>query len=156
MRTWTLHFRYEEAHSSCFPGMLSRPLGFPRVSRVSIRFGRSGAPRARETDFASRGRTRALVSSLTSGSSSPPPRFSTSSSRPARGPLSKRAVKERRRTKSPPSPPHVERLSARLRYLSPLLLVAKDDRAIKTEREETREKKTPPSLPLLPRPRRDK
>lgn len=57
MRTWKLHFRYEEAHSSCFAG-LSRLLGLPRVS---IRFGLlvlSSAPR---------GRTRALVSSLTSG-----------------------------------------------------------------------------------------
>lgn len=114
MRTWTLHFRYEEAHSSCFAG-LSRLLGFPRVS---IRFGLlavSSAPR---------GRTRALVSSLTSGL---PPTFLRLRALPA-GLSQKELLKsgDARRTKPPP--PSVERLSARLRYLSSLLLVAKDDR----------------------------
>lgn len=53
-----------------------------------------------------------------------------------RGPLSKRAVKEQRRTKPPPPP--VERLSARLRYLSPLLLENDRDKERKREREKGR------------------
>lgn len=59
MRTWTFHFRYEEAHSSCFPE-LSRLLGFPRAS---IRFGLFTCERLATLV---RERTRALVSSLTS------------------------------------------------------------------------------------------
>lgn len=146
MRTWTLHFRYEEAHSSCFPG-LSRLLGFPRVLIRFRLFAREREPRAFVR--APRGCTRALVSSLTILS---PPRFSTAS-RLARGPLSKRAVKERRReTHKTAAAAAVCRVAVR----APAVSVAasshrrtEDDRDGEREGGE-REEETPPSFPSLP------